>query len=154
MDIPRESVLDRLIDEDPDASADPPPTRAGVLRRIQAAVKRDLENLLNTRYRCVAWPPRCEELDESLTNYGIPDFTAAGLDAAHNSDVLLEAIAAAIRLFEKRLRDVRVDRVTDGYSIDRTFRFRIRGTLMLDPDEHPVQFDSSLESVTGQFEVR
>ena len=150
--IPRESLLDRLIDEEP-GKPEVPPTRAAVLSRVQKSIRRDLEDLLNTRYRCVAWPPRCDELDDSLANFGIPDFTAAGLDAATNSDALLEAIRTAIRLFEPRMREVKVDRVSDSFSVDRTFRFRIRATLMLDPDEHPVTFDSAMESATGQFEV-
>lgn len=151
MAMPRESVLDRLIDENV-GGPEPPPSRGRILARIRTAVQRDLEDLLNTRYRCVAWPPRRDELDNSLMNFGLPDFTAAGLDLGRDSDTLLEAVRMAIDLFEPRLRDVVVEPSEDT-SRDRTLRFRIRGTLRIDPDDHPVQFDSTLESATGQFDI-
>ena len=43
------SLIDRLIDRDPRAGADPPTTRAQSIRQLKAALRRDLEWLLNTR---------------------------------------------------------------------------------------------------------
>lgn len=149
----RLSILDRLIDNEPDLSTEVPLDDNQNLRIIQTAVRRDLENLLNTRYRCVAWPPELKELDDSLINYGIPDFTASGMNAAQDSDVLVKAIRLAISLFEPRLTDLRVERIQDDY-FDRTFRFRIEGSLLIEDKALRVQFDSALESETGQFAVK
>jgi type VI secretion system protein ImpF len=149
----RLSVLDRLIDNDPKVSKEAPLDDNQALRIIQASVRRDLENLLNTRYRCVAWPPELKELDDSLINYGIPDFTASGLNAAQDSDILIKAIRLSISLFEPRLTDVQIERVQDDY-VDRTFRFRIEGTLLIEDKMLRVRFDSSLESETGQFAIQ
>ncbi len=149
----RLSVLDRLIDNEPEVSTETLLDDNQSLRIIQAAVRRDLENLLNTRYRCVAWPPELKELDDSLINYGIPDFTASGLNAAQDSDILIKAIRLSISLFEPRLTDLRIERVQDDY-VDRTFRFRIEGTLLIEDKTLRVRFDSSLESETGQFAVK
>ena len=99
----RISLLDRLIDHDPTNSQEVPPTNAERLRIVRQSLKRDLEDLLNTRYRCVSWPPELNQLDDSLINYGIPDFTAASLSAADDSDILVTALRRAIELFEPRL---------------------------------------------------
>lgn len=149
----RLSILDRLIDNEPEKSEEAPLDDNQKLRIIQHAVRRDLENLLNTRYRIVAWPPELTELDDSLINYGIPDFTAAGLNAALESEVLIKAIRNAIALFEPRLTDVRIERTQDDY-VDRTFRFRIEAMLLIEEKKHRVQFDSSMESTTGQIAVK
>ena len=149
----RLSLLDRLLDNEPDNSLEAPLDDNQKLRIIQSSVRRDLEDLLNTRYRCVAWPPELKELDDSLINYGIPDFTASGLNAAQDSDILIKAIRLSISLFEPRLTDVRIHRVNEEF-VDRTFRFRIEAILLVEEKKHRVQFDSSLESATGQFAVK
>ena len=43
------SLIDRLIDRDPNAATDPHTTRAQSVRQLKAALRRDLEWLLNTR---------------------------------------------------------------------------------------------------------
>jgi len=151
--LPRQSVLDRLMDDDPGSLKDPPMDETQLLRKIQHAVRRDLEDLLNTRYRCTTWPPELDELDNSLINYGIPDFTAASLNAAEEDGVLLKSIHQAITLFEPRLTDVRIEKVKNKEYMDRTFRFRIDAVLVIASVQQEVRFDSSLESATGQFEV-
>ena len=148
----RLSLLDRLIDNDPEISQEKPLDDNQKLRIIQSAVRRDLEDLLNTRFRYVSWPPELAELDDSLINYGIPDFTAAGLNAAQDSDILIKAIRLAISLFEPRLGEVRMERINEDF-VDRTFRFRIEAMLLMEDQKHRVQFDSSLESSTGKFAV-
>ena len=39
-----------------------------VLRDLRECLRRDLENLLNTRRRCLPAPPDLEELETSLVN--------------------------------------------------------------------------------------
>ncbi len=73
------SVLDRLIDLDPQAATESPKSRSVVLRELKVSIGRDLENLLNTRWRPVSYPPELEQLDVSLVNYGIPDFASANM---------------------------------------------------------------------------
>jgi len=50
------SVLDRLIDQEPERKLEPPLTRSQSLRELKAALRRDLEWLLNTR-RTIEEPP-------------------------------------------------------------------------------------------------
>ena len=146
-------LLDRLLDDEPQTSVEAPFTEHQKLRIVQQAVRRDLQDLLNTRYRCVAWPPELNELDDSLINYGIPDFTAASLNISADTSILVDAIRKAIELFEPRLQQVQLDPLLSEFYVDRTFRFRIRAVLLIEGQEHRVQFDSAMESSTGQFNV-
>jgi type VI secretion system protein ImpF len=150
----RLSILDRLLDNDPTNSQEVPPDDNEKLRIVQQSVRRDLEALLNTRYRCVAWPPRLDQIDNSLINYGIPDFTAGSLNAAGDADVLIAAIKQAIEHFEPRLASVKVTTVSNERHYDRTFRFRIEGLLIVEDGQHAVKFDSAMESATGQFDIK
>ena len=74
------SVLDRLVDFEPDVRREAPRSRNQVLRELKRSVRGDLENLLNTRIRCIPPPPELIELKQSLVNYGISDLTGAALD--------------------------------------------------------------------------
>ena len=149
----RESLLDRLIDEEPHRQQDDPVTKNQLVRRIRDSIRRDVEDLLNTKYRCVEWPPQFEELDDSLLNYGLPDFTAAGFNAVNEPEILLESIRAALRRFEPRLKQVKVTRDSKKDFSDRSVRFRIVATLIIESLEQEVRFDSVMESASGQFEV-
>jgi len=149
----RLSLLDRLLDDDPTSSREVSPSDAEKIRIIQRGVRRDLEDLLNTRYRCVAWPPELDEIDNSLINYGIPDFTAASLNVGEESDFMVGAIRQAIEYFEPRLTDLKVSTQENDDQYDRTFRFKIEATLIVEGGEQRVQFNSSMEPATGQFDI-
>ena len=49
-------LLDRLIDDDPDAQQDPPVSAAEALAVLRHSVRRDIEALLNARRRWRSWP--------------------------------------------------------------------------------------------------
>jgi type VI secretion system protein ImpF len=117
-------------------------------------VRRDLENLLNTRARCLSWPPSLVELPASLVNYGLPDFTNTYARAVQDPDTLSKAIQFAIEQFEPRLRNVRVELLKGDVATERALRFRIDATLYVDPVEDKVFYSSSLEPITGNFEVK
>ena len=146
------SLLDRLLDDEPDLSDETPQSAAKVVRHLKQSVRRDLEDLLNTRWRCVNFPTELSNLEDSLVNYGLPDFTAAELNAAQNPAVLLRAIQDCIRRFEPRLRTVRLAQIEASDKVSRTFRFRIEAELCVEPAEL-VQYDSSLEVMTGTILV-
>lgn len=147
------SVLDRLIDDDPGSQRENALQRYQVIRNLKESLKRDLEQLLNTRWRCRQWPPDLNELEVSLVNYGIPDFTGVHFASAERQSELCGILRTVIRNYEPRLSDVRVEIVSDSYAQDRTCRFRIDALLMVDPAPEPVAFDTMLEPVTGDFRV-
>jgi type VI secretion system protein ImpF len=148
------SVLDRLLDDDPSVSREVPKSRTQVLRELKQSVRRDLENLLNTRCRCNPLPPHLGELGVSLAGYGIPDVTGADLGSVRKREEFRRQIERTIRSFEPRFKTVSVAILETGNPLDRTLRFRIEGLLRAEPAPEPVAFDSSVEPATGTVEVR
>jgi type VI secretion system protein ImpF len=148
------SVLDRLLNDEPDVQREAPKSRNQVLRDLKQSVRRDLENLLNTRRRCVSWPENLTELERSLVSYGIPDVTGASLGSERSRVDFCRAIEGVIKAFEPRFKTVKVRPVQNADALDRTLRFRIDALLIADPAPEPVVFDSSLEPGTGNFDVK
>lgn len=147
------SLLDRLIDEDPGARVDPPRSAIQQLRQLKQSVRRDLEHLLNTRWRAGGWGPELTELETSIVNYGIPDFTGANLGSQGSREDFVRIIQETIRRCEPRLKRVKVELLDPDEREDRTMRFRIDAMLLADPDPEQVVFDSALEPASGTFSV-
>jgi len=148
------SVFDRLLDDEPDNSRETAHSRRQVLRQLKQSVGRDLENLLNTRQRWGEIPESMEELQQSLVNYGIPDFTGMNMSLPSERQRLLGIIERVILRFEPRFKSVKVHLLKNSESFDRTLRFRIEGLLQVAPAPEPVIFDSQLEPTTANFEVK
>jgi len=147
------SLLDRLIDEDPDAAREPVKRRNQLVRELKVSVQRDLENLLNTRWRCVSWPPDLEQLDVSLVNYGIPDFTGMRFATAQERQTLRRILERVIRRFEPRFERLDIELLENSDPTDRRLSFRIDALLKAEPTPEPVIFDTRLETSTGNFDV-
>ncbi|MBV9123840.1 MAG: type VI secretion system baseplate subunit TssE [Planctomycetes bacterium] len=148
------SVLDRLLDFEPEVSREAPRNRHQVLRELKQAVRRDLENLLNSRTRVLPWPTYLKELPKSLVNYGLPDFTGASMGSAKDREDLCRLLQTVIRQHEPRFKTVRVTLLSNAEPLDRTLRFRIDALLYADPAPEPIVFDSVLKPGTGAFEVK
>ncbi len=148
-----QSVLDRLVDEDPTAGGDPPMTHIQSLRLFKTAIKRDLEWLLNTRQNPLPAPEEFKEAARSLYNYGLPDIAAMVVHSSSDRNRLLSMIETSIRRYEPRIANVRValDSVPGA---GRTLRFRIEGMMRVDPAPEQVSFDTVLELTSGNYEVK
>jgi type VI secretion system protein ImpF len=145
------SVLDRLLDAEPQVSREAPRNRTQVLRELKLAVRRDLENLLNSRRRCLPWPPGLKELKQSLVNYGIPDFLGTN---PNDREEFCRTLQVLLRQYEPRFKTVSVTPLTNAEPLDRTLRFRIDALLLADPAPEPVVFDSLLEPASGTFVIK
>ncbi len=148
------SILDRLLDDDPHATPETPKSRTQVLRELKQSVRRDLERLLNTRWRPVRLPTDLPELETSLVNYGIPDITAVEFGSADSRRAFGHTLEAVIRRYEPRFKSVRVELLDNAEPLDRKLRFRIDALLHAEPAPEPVIFDSALEPASGSIEVR
>jgi len=164
------SVLDRLIDRDPrniyaEGGATPPveetggrqrkePTsRARSVRELKAAVRRDLEWLLNSRR--IAAPPDegLTELNRSVYTFGLPDFTTFTI-STRDQQRMLRALQQAIKLFEPRLINVNLIPLETTGSSTRTLRFRIEALLHMDPAPEHVSFDTMLDLTSSHYQVQ
>ncbi len=144
------SVLDRLLDREPGNTREVPRSRHQVLK---SAVRRDLEDLLNTRLRFVTWPPHLSELQHSLLNYGIPDVGAASLGNARHREAFRRIMEEVIRRFEPRFKTVSVTLLEPEELADRTLKFRIDALLRVEPAPEPVVFHSAVEPATGDVSI-
>lgn len=148
------SLLERLIDHEPENTHEVPLSRSQSLRQLRAAVRRDLEWLLNTVRPPDIVPPGMPELSKSLLAFGLPDFTTTTLNSAHDEQRLLRSIEASIRLFEPRLSRVRVSARQKLSKKLPSLHFQIEAMLMVDPAPELILFDTVLEVARGSYQVK
>src|ERR1700694_5500950 len=86
------SVLDRLIDYEPKSRTESMPTAAQSLRAMKAALRRDLEWLMNTRRVIDDLPESCTELQRSVYHYGLPDISSMSIFSTTDQNLLLKTI--------------------------------------------------------------
>jgi type VI secretion system protein ImpF len=144
------SVLDRLIDYEPEISQEPIASRSKNLRLLKQVVLRDLEWLLNTRQLADGVPTDLTEVNRSVVAYGLPDFTVINHKSPSDQLRMRRAIEHLISAFEPRLEDVIVT-VESSAEVLRTMRFRIDARLKVDPAPEPVTFDTTLHIASGQY---
>jgi type VI secretion system protein ImpF len=150
----QQSLLDRLVDHDPQAAADRVPGWAESVAALKASVLRDLGWLLNTRQTPERAPSHAyPELQTSLYHYGLPDTTALGADAEESRKLLVERIEECIRTFEPRLANVRVVPREDAGDGRHRIPFVIEALLRMEPNPERVEFDTVLEVTSGEFRV-
>lgn len=146
------SVLDRLIDLEPNSLVEAPPSRAQSVRMLKSAARRDLEWLLNTRsFRDP--DVSLKETNRSLYVYGLPDFSTYTMASAADQTKLLRHLLAAIKLFEPRLANVRIVPLENPTVGVQRFRLRIEGMLLMDPAPEPVSFDTLIELRSGACRI-
>jgi type VI secretion system protein ImpF len=152
-------LLDRLIDRDKDrdrAAVPPDPyrSRSASVRGLKAALRRDLEWLLNTRRNPFAAPESMPQLSQSLYNYGLPDFSALSSESPKDRQRLLAEVERTVALFEPRLRNIRVIFIEGTGAGTRALRFQIEGSLQMDPSPEHVSFDGELQLANGEYQIR
>jgi type VI secretion system protein ImpF len=146
------SVLDRLIDEEPERAVEAPPTRSRSIEDLKQSVKRDLEWLLNTRQNVADFPSGLKELTRSLALYGLPDFSAFSVKRPSDQVRLQRILEMAISEFEPRLENVIVTLIPVR-DIEQKLRFRIDARLRVEPAPEPVTFDTVLQAVSNQYTI-
>lgn len=149
----RPSILDRLLDDEPHIQIEADKNRHQHLRELRNSVKRDLENLLNTRYRMMAPPEEYEQLEISLLNYGLPDLATVNIADIAKKKEFTKNLEQILRDYEPRFKSVKVNTVDNKDNTDRTLRFRIDATLYADPAPEIVVFDSILDPVSRTVNV-
>jgi len=146
------SVLDRLLDFEPEINREPLASRSKNLRQLKQAVRRDLEWLLNTRQVPDGIPPELKETSNSVASYGLPDFTHMSMESGDDQKFVKREIEELVRRFEPRLEGVVVS-VESVRSSERLLRFRIDARLKIDPAPEPITFDTVLQLGSGQYTV-
>jgi type VI secretion system protein ImpF len=147
------SILDRLIDREPQLSRESVQYRLLDFSQIKAAVIRDLENLLNTKSQIMPVPAAYNEVNESVFVYGLSDFTSHNPKSPSVRQVLRQTIEKTISKFEPRLKNVTVQIEAPSEEV-RMIRLRITALLVLDPVTEPVTFDTYFDINKGEYTIR
>lgn len=151
------SLLDRLVDDEPDKRQESRDKRVISIRQLRASVVRDLAWLLNTGNlaSCCDLEPY-PEVANSVLNYGIPDLTgrtASGIDIEQVEQMLCQAIMT----FEPRLlsKTVKVRlQVERGMMSINTMRFDIQAELWAQPVSQRIYLQTELDLELGAVRVR
>lgn len=147
------SLLDRLIDAEPDQSTEPLWRGSYRIEELREHVRRDLEYLLNTRHGRFDLLAQPGELSVSTLSYGLPDFTGIVGGGLESRERIRATVERAVRSFEPRLANVQVVIRDPEQQIDRNIRLTIQAVLCVDPVVELVTFDTTVEATTGTCEV-
>lgn len=147
-------LLDRLLNADDDDHASHAPSAPYALARLHAAVRRDMECLLNARRRRRPLPRLLAELPTSLVNYGIPDPASGTYSVPELRAGLLREVEATIRRFEPRLMSISVTLAKQDNGFGGTLHLKVDAVLRADPVPEPVSFETLLEPVSRDVTVR
>ncbi|MHB8971794.1 MAG: type VI secretion system baseplate subunit TssE [Pirellulaceae bacterium] len=147
------SILDRLIDQEPDVTTEPQWRQTQTLSEFRSCVLRDVESLLNARPARYHLPEAFHEAAQSVLTYGLPDFTAVEIGSRDQREQLRRAVETIIGRFEPRLRDVRVALHPRESQFDRTLRMTIHALLWVEPDPEPIIFDTLVQPSSGSCRV-
>lgn len=142
------SVLDRLIDSESLNLA----SEAASLNQIVDSVRRDLEDLLNSREPFDKEIAQYPELRRSVFTYGIPELVSRPAQTGPDREVLARLIADAVNRHEPRLKDVQTEVLSPADSIERSLKFLIRAKLTFEPAPG-LEFVTEVRLSTGQTVV-
>jgi type VI secretion system protein ImpF len=148
------SLIDRLIDDEPDRMRDPSRSQAETLDALRRSVRRDLEALLNTRRRWRSWPEGYTELNLSPLGYGISDFSSGAFNDPRRREWLRSEVEQTIRRFEPRLVRLRVTLLESKDELEATLHLRIEGLLRTEPAPDPIAFDTVVDAATAEVLVK
>jgi type VI secretion system protein ImpF len=144
----QQSILDRLSE-----TQEWPTTHTASLRLLKESIRRDLEELLNTRRPLARELENYESARASVLNYGLDDLTGITPLSKGNVQELQQAVQRCIAEYESRLRDVTVSAGSDNDLIHREIRFHIEATLPVHPSAETVSFDTMLDLTSGMYSI-
>lgn len=143
-----QSLLDRLTDLD-----QWPDTRSASISMYRESLKRDVEWLLNTRQPVI---PELEDYPAtaaSVFNFGLPDIHSFDGSKGKEQNALTVALEKCIRIFEPRISQPRVF-LTRTDILSRSLKFHIEGQIVYENMNEEVKFDTTLELISGEYEVK
>jgi len=124
-----------------------------VLDEYRRAVRRDLEDLLNSRSCPVVWDGPFARLGSSVLDFGVEDPTGKNVSGQDARDEFLRGIQETIMRHEPRFKSIRVIGDVAADEADRSLHFRIEGVIEARPAPESVVYDSRLEPVSKAFRV-
>ena len=143
-----QSLIDRLVDRE-----QWPETRAASINMYRDSLKRDLEWLLNTRQPVLPELESFPAVATSVFNYGFPDIHSFDGSAGREQNALTLSLERCIRAFEPRINQPRVY-LTRSDHLTRSLKFHIEGQVSYENMDEEIKFDTVLELIRGEYEVK
>ena len=147
------SLLEKLFDDEPRATAPSRIFKSISLDQYKESVARDLEGLLNSRAAfdeaMLKEYPNCQK---SLMTYGLRDFSTRSLANGHDRAEICRLLEQSIARHEPRLHNVRVTLECNGRGVG-GLHFSIHALLDVQPAREPISFDAMLQPSTLQYSV-
>ena len=112
-----------------------------------------MEWLLNTRQPVI---PELEDYPAtaaSVFNFGLPDIHSFDGSKGKEQNALTVALEKCIRIFEPRVSHPRVF-LTRSDQLSRSLRFHIEGQINYENMDEEIKFDTVLELISGEYEVK
>lgn len=144
-------LLDRLIDEQPEARQESRTARVMTLPQFRAAVLRDLRWLLNASAHIPGELDDFGEVSRSVLNYGSVDLSGRMVSSLGLAE-LERNLTAAIRAFEPRiLPDTVKIKALVGATVGspNTIALEIRGELWATPHPEELYIKTEIDLDTG-----
>ncbi len=140
-------LFERLVDQDPQRPAEPQPFRMYSAGFLRASVGQELIRLLNTR--CPRGRGPANEVDRTILDYGIPDFSHMAATSDTDAHQLARVLERAIAIYEPRLREVRVT-ITPSIKSQTAVTGVIEAMLVVGTVNEPVSFPLVLSLKSGE----
>jgi type VI secretion system protein ImpF len=160
------ALLDRLQDDDPTSTVEPPERRSMTKRELRAAVLRDLRWLFNTTRlevrESVRGGPRDDfsqspHVRRSVVNYGLPPLSGRAASSLE-VDELERGIRQAIIDFEPRIlpQSLRVTALIQAFELGRhnVIGVEIQGMLWSQPVPIEVLLRTEIDLESGTVDVK
>ena len=143
-----QSLIDRLMDVE-----QWPETRAASIAMYRDSLKRDLEWLLNTRQPVMPELESYPATAASVLNFGLPDIHSFDGSAGKEQNALAVSLEKCIRTFEPRINQPHVY-LTRADALNRSLKFHIEGQIVYENMEEEIKFDTVLDPISGEYEVK
>jgi len=143
------SLLDRLIDPESGGTRS---RRGYSVEQMIDAVRRDLEELLNTRRTNPGIPDAFTEVLNSIEAYGVPDLASLEAFTLEQREAIGQLLERIITRFEPRLKDIHARLLEMKDDHGRNVRFHVDAKLALEPAPE-VAFETVLELTTGRTTI-
>jgi len=117
------------------------------VEEIAEAIRRDLEDLLNTRNDLgPELAPRYPESARSILCYGLVDIDGPFLVDGRATEIIEGCVRDAITTFEPRLRDVKVKTLEVPRHVTEEVSLEIEGTIVARDESERVIWNSVIKS--------
>jgi len=143
-------LFDRLVDRDRFLSRELVQMRTYDRRGVRESVRRELEQLFNTR--CPIPAHRLGSRPRTVIDYGIPDFSTFSARDHNDRARLATILRKAVEAYEPRLANVRVE-IDPIVGNDFKLSGVIAADLVIDGVSEPVLFETALQIKEGTVQV-